>query len=259
MNETIRIVTYNVHKCRGLDRRELPERIAATLRRLNADVIALQEVIGGGTNREQPGQAHLIANALGGYRCYFGENRRHNGAPYGNAVLSRLPIRFWQNYDLTWRERERRGCLRVDVEPWEAVTLHLFNVHLGTGFLERRAQARILLGDSVLRRIDLQGPSVVVGDFNEWTRGLASRLMSTHYDSVDLKLQTGKRGSYPGVFPFLHLDHFYFDRRLALKRFHVCRTAQAIIASDHLPIVADFALKSDRGPQHHSAHAEAAK
>jgi endonuclease/exonuclease/phosphatase family metal-dependent hydrolase len=256
MTETIRIVTYNVHKCRGLDRRVSPERIADTLRRLNADVIALQEVIGGGTNAERHGQARLIANALGDYRCYFGENRRHNGAPYGNAVLSRLPVRFWQNYDLTWRGCERRGCLRVDVVPWEAVTLHVFNVHLGTGFLERRAQARILLGDRILRRVDLHGPRVVVGDFNEWTSGLASRLMSTHYESVDLKVQTGKRGSYPGVFPILHLDRFYFDRRLALKRFHVYRTAQAIVASDHLPLVADFTLKSDRGPLHHSAHAE---
>ncbi len=259
MNETIRIVTYNVHKCRGLDRHVLPERIAATLCQLDADVIALQEVIGGDTNTARCGQAALIANALGGYSCYFGENRRHNGAPYGNAVLSRLPVRFWHNYDLTWRGRERRGCLRVDIEPWKAVTLHLFNVHLGTGFLERRAQARTLLGDSILRRTDLQGPSVVVGDFNEWTRGLASRLMSTQYDGVDLKVQTGRRGSYPGVFPLLHLDHVYFDRRLALKRFHVCRTAQAIIASDHLPLVADFAPRRDCGPHHHSAHEERAK
>ncbi len=49
MNPTIRIVTYNVHKCRGLDRRVLPERIAEVLRQLDADVIALQEVIGGAT------------------------------------------------------------------------------------------------------------------------------------------------------------------------------------------------------------------
>jgi endonuclease/exonuclease/phosphatase family metal-dependent hydrolase len=248
MNRTIRIVTYNVHKCRGLDRRVLPQRIAGVLQPLNADVIALQEVIGGATPAERFGQAGLIAHALGDYTCYFGENRRHRDAPYGNAVLTRLPARFRNNYDLTWRGRERRGCLRVDIDAWPGMPLHVFNVHLGTGFLERRAQARVLLSDAVLRRIDLQGPSVVVGDFNEWTRGLASRLMSTHYDSVDLKLQTGKRGSYPGVLPVLHLDHFYFDQRLALKSFRLCRTLQAIIASDHLPLAADFVLKRGRGP-----------
>lgn len=248
MNRTIRIVTYNVHKCRGLDRRVLPERIAEILRPLDADIIAMQEVIGGTTPAERCGQAGLIADELHGYACYFGENRRHRDAPYGNAVLTRLPVRFWKNYDLTWRGCERRGCLRVDVDPWNGMPLHIFNVHLGTGFLERRAQARILLSDAILRGIDLRGPSVVVGDFNEWTRGLASRLMSTHYDSVDLTLQTGKRGSYPGVFPVLHLDHFYFDQRLALRRFRLCRSRQAIIASDHLPLAADFALKKERGP-----------
>jgi endonuclease/exonuclease/phosphatase family metal-dependent hydrolase len=248
MSRMIRIVTYNVHKCRGLDRRVLPERIAEVLRPLNADVIALQEVIGGGTPAERCGQAGLIAHALEGYTCYFGENRRHRDAPYGNAVLTRLPVRFWHNYDLTWRGCERRGCLRVDVDPWQGMPLHVFNVHLGTGFLERRAQARILLSDAILHRIDLHGPSVVVGDFNEWTRGLASRLMSTHYDSVDVKLQTGTRGSYPGVFPVLHLDHFYFDQRLVLKRFRLCRSIKAILASDHLPLVADFVVKRERGP-----------
>lgn len=258
MNRTIRIVTYNVHKCRGLDRRVLPERIAEVLRPLNADVIALQEVIGGPGPAEACGQAGLIANALGGYFCYFGENRRHQGAPYGNAILSRLPARFWQNYDLTWRGCERRGCLRVDTDAWTGMPLHVFNVHLGTGFVERRAQTRILLSDRILRRTDLQGPSVVVGDFNEWTRGLASRLMSTHYQSIDVKLHSGRRGSYPGIFPILHLDHFYFDHRLALKRFRLCRSVSAIIASDHLPLAADFVLKRGRGPLR-SAHEEAGK
>jgi endonuclease/exonuclease/phosphatase family metal-dependent hydrolase len=256
MNRPIRILTYNVHKCRGLDRRILPERIADTLRRLNADVIALQEVVGSSSTAERCGQARLIADALGAYYCYFGENRRHRGAPYGNAVLTRLPMRFCQNYDLTWRGCERRGCLRVDIEPWEGVPLHVFNVHLGTGFLERRAQARILLSDRVLRRVDLEGPNVVVGDFNEWTRGLATRLMSRHYDSVDLKIHTGKRGSYPGIFPLLHLDHFYYDRRLTLERLHLCRTAQAMVASDHLPLVADFTLKRDHRPMDRSISKE---
>ena len=157
-------------------------------------------------------------------------------------MLSRSAVRFARNYDLTWGRRERRGCLRVDVVTGHGVLLHIFNVHLGTGFLERRHQARMLLSDSLLRRIDLQGPSVVVGDFNEWTHGLASRLMKTHYQSVDLRRYLGRSRTYPGLVPFLHLDHFYFDDRLALEHFQVCRTRQALVASDHLPLIADFRL-----------------
>lgn len=241
----VRIVTYNIHKCRGLDRRVRPARIAAILGELDADVIALQEVIGAGEGSR--GQAAEIAASLpSAYSVHFGENRRLHGAAYGNAVFSRLPVRFAKNYDLTWARRERRGCLRLDVEPWPGVLLHIFNVHLGTGFLERRHQARMLLSDSLLRRIDLQGPSVVVGDFNEWTHGLASRLMRTHYRSVDLARYLGRTRTYPGLAPFLHLDHFYFDERLGLERFQLCRTRQALVASDHLPLVADFSLAGEQ-------------
>ena len=42
---TIRVATYNIHKCRGLDRRISPHRIAAVIRELDADVVALQEVL----------------------------------------------------------------------------------------------------------------------------------------------------------------------------------------------------------------------
>src|SRR5689334_13271156 len=117
VNRQIRIVTYNVHKCRGMDRRTRPERIAAVLRSLDADVIALQEVIG--ADDFGRGQGEAIAAALPGrYEVHFGENRRLRGAAYGNTVLSRLPALLTRNYDLTWAKRERRGCLRVDVEAF---------------------------------------------------------------------------------------------------------------------------------------------
>jgi endonuclease/exonuclease/phosphatase family metal-dependent hydrolase len=225
-----------------MDRRVRPERIARILRELNADVIALQEVISSADAQRERNQPRFIADELGGYSCHFGENRRIRGAPYGNAILSRLPVRFTRNYDLSSGSRERRGCLRADIEVG-GNSLHIFNVHLGTGFIERRRQARLLLSDSILRRVDLEGPSVVVGDFNEWTYGLATRLMATHYDSVDLRLFGGKTRTYPGMFPVFHLDHFYFDRRLQLKDFRLFRTRESLVASDHLPMVADFRLQ----------------
>src|SRR4051812_36498806 len=47
---TLRIATYNVHRCRGLDGRTRPDRIAGVLRAIDADVVALQEVVGAGPN-----------------------------------------------------------------------------------------------------------------------------------------------------------------------------------------------------------------
>jgi len=236
--DSVRVATYNVHKCRGLDRRTNPARIAAVVGELNADVIALQEIISSPDPAED--QVRYIAEHAGSYEWCFGENRFHLGRPYGNAILSRFPIQFARNYDLTWARRERRGCLRADLLLGTRAVLHLFNVHLGTSFFERRQQARRLVSREVLGTEDVTGPRIVVGDFNEWTRGLASRLMSNHFQSVDLRAFTRLKLTYPGVLPLLHLDHFYFDDHLVLKRYHVHRTRRALVASDHLPLVAEF-------------------
>ena len=236
---TVRIVTYNVHKCRGVDRRTDPLRIATVLHQLEPDIAALQEVMDLPGSPEHD-QARAIAAQFENYESHFGSNREHKGAPYGNMTLSRFPMRFRRNYDLTWRSRERRGCLRTDIELANGSVLHIFNVHLGTGFLERRQQGRKLLSTDVLGDIALTGPCVVVGDFNEWTRGLASKLMSGKFESVDIKAYARFGRTYPGVLPVFHLDHFYFDRRLSLRSYKVHRTRAALLGSDHLPLMAEF-------------------
>ncbi|MDT5295792.1 MAG: hypothetical protein QOJ76_2672 [Acidobacteriota bacterium] len=243
----LRVVTYNVHKCVGLDRRERPARIAAVLREVDADVIAMQEVVSveSNTSREAH-QARFIAEELG-YEFRVGENRKHRGGAYGNVVLSRLPLVHCHNYDITWRRQERRGALRVDLklDAPGAPVLHLFNVHLGTAFIERRHQGRKLVGDSILRDPRLESPRVVLGDFNEWTHGLASRLLSEELRSADLRQHLRTRRTYPGALPFLHLDHIYYDPALTLERLTLHRSRLALIASDHLPLVADFLLNTN--------------
>jgi endonuclease/exonuclease/phosphatase family metal-dependent hydrolase len=238
---SLRVVTYNVHKCAGLDRRVRPARVASVLREIDADLIALQEVVSveSDSSREAH-QARFIAEELG---CEFrvGENRRHKGGAYGNVVLTRLPVVGCRNYDITWRGREPRGALRVDLRVGAQV-LHLFNVHLGTAFVERRHQGRRLVSESILGDPELAGPRLVVGDFNEWTRGLASRLLAAELTSADVRRHLRTRRTYPGVLPFLHLDHIYHDAALSLERLTLHRSRLALVASDHLPLVADFRL-----------------
>lgn len=238
-----RIVTYNVHKCRGLDRRVRPGRIAAVLREADADIIALQEVLSiEGTQRERD-QARFIGEELG-MHYYLGENRRLDGGAYGNVILSRAPLHTVQNYEITWRGREQRGCLRADVRVGQSTLVHIFNVHLGTAFFERRHQARELTGERILANPELHGARVVLGDFNEWTHGLASQLLSAHLESADIHHHLRRARTYPGPLPFLHLDHIYYDSSLELQRLTLHRSRTALIASDHLPLVADFRLRS---------------
>ena len=239
MDSPLRIATYNIHKCRGLDRRIKPTRIVEVLCEVEADVIALQEVLN--VERDpQRDQVRFIAAELGFNFC-FGENRRLYGGGYGNLLLSRFPISAVHNYDITVGQREARGCLRADIEL-EGASLHFFNVHLGTNFLERRQQAQKLISPKILLSPQLQGPRVVLGDFNEWTRGLTSRLLSAHLLSVPLKKHLKRSRTYPGLFPLLHLDHIYCDAPVVLERLTLHKSRAALIASDHLPLIGDFRL-----------------
>jgi endonuclease/exonuclease/phosphatase family metal-dependent hydrolase len=236
---SFRVATYNTHKCRGMDGRIRPARVAEVLRELDVDVIALQEVVSLTGGRREQNQAQYLADAVG-LEFRIGETRKLRGAAYGNVLLSRLPLKQVEVYDLTASRREPRGCMRCDLEIAHGKIVHVFNVHLGTGYLERRKQAHMLMSREVLLSPALKHPRLVLGDFNEWTRGLVSRMLQQEFESVDIQLHLNRRRTYPGVLPLMHLDHMYFDRDLALEEFLLHRSRMALVASDHLPLVAEF-------------------
>jgi endonuclease/exonuclease/phosphatase family metal-dependent hydrolase len=235
--KTLRVVTYNIHKCRGLDQRIRPARIVEVLKELDADLIALQEVVSHRGHKSND-QARIIADGLE-LQYAFGETRRMKRGRYGNAILSRFPVSVSQNYDISAPGREPRGCLRADIQVGPSL-LHIFNVHLGTAYFERRHQGRRLFNDRILNHDELTGTRIILGDFNEWVGGLASDLLRSHLESADIRKHLGRRRTYPGVLPFLHLDHIYFDPALKLHQMKLHRTKLSLIASDHLPLVADF-------------------
>jgi len=144
-----RIATYNTHKSRGMDGRIQPLRIAKVLLELEADIIALQEVVSLSGGRKEQDQAQYLADTLG-YEYRIGETRKLRGASYGNVVISRFPIKEVEIYDLTASQREARGCIRCDIEVAPGKVVHIFNIHLGTGYLERRKQANLLMSRKVL-------------------------------------------------------------------------------------------------------------
>jgi endonuclease/exonuclease/phosphatase family metal-dependent hydrolase len=233
---SLRVATYNIHRCRGLDRRVLPSRTIDVLRNLEADVIALQEVIGAGP--VSAGHAEEIGAALG-MGWVMAVTRQLRGHQFGNVVLSRFPVRHHTQYDLSWKTCEPRCCQRVDLAI-DHRALHVYNVHLGTALLERRYQAGRL--SAFVHDHRVTGPKIVLGDFNEWTRGLATAMLTQTLKSVDLVAHLRRRRTYPGFFPVLHLDHIYYEGELEVVRVELPRTRKALVASDHLPLVADLKI-----------------
>ena len=240
-HHTIRVVTYNVHRGRGLDGRTKPDRIAAVLQEIDADVIALQEVVGAGPRHG--GHAEAFGAALG-MGWVMAPTRHLWSHQFGNVVLSKFPIAHHIRYNLSWKTCEPRGCMRVDLTLDDDVTLHLYNVHFGTAILERRVQAERLAGIVSDRRVT--GPKVVLGDFNEWTRGPASALLSERLNGIDLSAHLRRRRTYPGVFPLVHLDHIYHQGNVEVERVELVRSRRALIASDHLPLVATLRVGASK-------------
>jgi endonuclease/exonuclease/phosphatase family metal-dependent hydrolase len=200
---TLRVATYNIHRSRGLDGRTSPERIADVIRSIEPDVVAMQEVIGAGPS--SPGHAEQLG-ALLGMGWVMAPARHLRGCLFGNVVLSRFPIHHHAQYDLSWKTCEPRCCQRVDIAI-DADTLHLYNVHLGTAFLERRHQANRLSAIVHDRRVP--EPKIVLGDFNEWMKGPrnahAQRTAAEHRPAQTPAEKADISGRFPGAAPRSHL------------------------------------------------------
>jgi endonuclease/exonuclease/phosphatase family metal-dependent hydrolase len=233
--KTLRIVTYNIHRCRGMDGRTLPQRTVDVLSSLNADIIALQEVIGAGP--DDSGHAAEIGAALG-MGWVMASVRHLRGHQFGNVVLSHFPIRQHAQYDLSWRTCEPRGCQRADIAIDDTKTLHLFNVHLGTAYRERRDQAEKVA--TIMHDGRIHPPKILLGDFNEWSGGLATAALTEKLKAIDLSVYLRRKRTYPGILPLLHLDHIYHEGEVEISGIEIPRTRKSLMASDHLPFLAEL-------------------
>ena len=235
----VKIATYNIHKSVGIDRRYAPERIVEVLREIDADVVALQEVLCHSHLHAKDHQAEFIAAELG-MEFRLGENRKHDGGEYGNVILSRFPITAHRNHDISVTRYEPRGCLHTEISVDGTMPIHFLNLHMGTSYFERRRQVHKLLVDHVIDNPELRGRRIIAGDFNEWVSGITTRMFRSNFKSVDPKLHLGRTRTYPGIMPLVHLDHIYFDGEIVLRNATIHRSRKSLVASDHLPIVAEF-------------------
>lgn len=245
----VRMMTYNIHRAIGVDRRFRPERIVEIVTHYAPDVLLLQEVDEGAPRSREMDLGRDLAGALGYPHFVVGHNVSLRKGRYGNATLSRYPILRERNIDLTIDSRKRRGCQHTTIEIEKAHghphKMDVFNLHLGLGAQERVRQIGHLVRSREFVDLDPDQPSVVGGDFNDW-RSLLHPIFTeilrfgsaTHKgDSYNGVLRT-----YPSFSPRGGLDRLYYRGPIRAVTAHACRLRLSKVASDHLPVIADFDL-----------------
>jgi endonuclease/exonuclease/phosphatase family metal-dependent hydrolase len=225
----LRIATYNIHgglaSWTAQSKRQMIARIAQVIGELDADVIALQEVPLGGS--ETPDVLSQLREATG-MAAVEGATLDTPKRRYGNAVLSRLPVRMARTLDLSFHRREPRGALDADIECAGRL-VRVVATHLGLSASERSTQVRTLL--AAFDNSDL--PVILVGDINEWfVRGRALRALVSHFRRAPAPR------TFPTFCPMFALDRIWMHPGEYLVDVAVHRSALARQASDHYPLVA---------------------
>lgn len=249
--DTLRVMTYNVHSCIGMDGKLDAERIARVIARAKPDVVALQELDVGRARTEGMDQAHLIARYLE-MEFHFHPSLHLEEERYGDAILTHLPQRLVKAGALPGLadkpQLEPRGAL------WVAIDLHgteiqIINTHLGLYPRERLAQVDALLGSDWLAHEQCRDPVILCGDLNALpSSSVYRRIDGRLRDAQTVAQHHQPKRTYSSRFPTVRIDHIFISPGLEVTGIKVPASEFARIASDHLPLIAKVRIPSRNAP-----------
>jgi Metal-dependent hydrolase len=251
------VATYNIHKgVSQLRRRPQLYTMRSQLHSLGADIVFLQEVRGAGKNTNK---RVVLPNELPQYvfladhywYSAYGRNADTKYGHHGNALLSRYPILYQQNTDISAHWLEQRGFLYcvLNVHPL-LPRLHCLNVHLGLFEHWRRKQLATVIAH-IHDIIPDDEPLLIAGDFNDWNKKghdyLSRALNAT---DVFVTRKGAPARTFPSFFPLLPLDRIYV-RGLQVRDARICYGPRATRMSDHAALAADLELDAKKTQQTH--------
>lgn len=242
-----RILTYNVHRCVGTDRRLDVGRIADVIASLEPDVVALQELDVGRARTNGVDQAHEIARRLG-MAFRFHASLKVEEELYGDAILTPHPERLVQVGPLPGYARipnlESRGALWVAIEI-DGQEVQVINTHLGLVPREQQIQAAFLAGPAWLDHPERQGPTILLGDFNATATSVVYRTLTSRLAAArPLAPHRKPTSTFPSAMPVLRIDHLFVSPEIEVRDVSAPFSPTTRVASDHLPLVMDFSVKA---------------
>jgi len=241
-----RLMTYNVHRCVGVDRKLDVGRIAAVIAEHEPDIVCLQELDVGRARTGGIDQADAIAQRLS-MSFHFHPAMWVETEQYGDAILTPHPERLVRVGALPIVQgvpgNEPRGAL------WAAIDLpggkvNVINTHLGLIPHEQRLQAEALTGPEWLGHPDCTGPTILAGDFNATSMTRPYQILVQRLDDAQRRL--GLRPSiktFPSSFAAIRIDHCFVSPDIRVAGATAPRSPLARAASDHLPLVIDFQVE----------------
>jgi len=253
--QSIRIMTYNIHRWAGRDRRVDLDRLAHIIRVARADIIGLNEVIHPVTQRGRSYDYLAELSARLRMASVFGPSGWTDygpdwHGPQGNALLSRYPLAEVQNVLLprlpTTKQRALLGA-RLTAGP--AAGLTAFVTHLDHAF----EGTRLVQLQGALAAAARPGPHFIAGDFN--TPGFAGPYMRrlsppvlrwmrrAGYEDAFHAMGEGGGRTFPARAPLFRVDFLFFPKAWApgVRRAHALDSWHVQRASDHRPVVVDWA------------------
>jgi endonuclease/exonuclease/phosphatase family metal-dependent hydrolase len=238
-----RIVTYNVHRCVGNDRRLDVGRIVEVLARLEPDIVALQELDVGRARTGGVDQAHEIASRLE-MAFHFHAALQVEEELYGDAILTAYPETLVQVGPLPGHPRlaalEPRGALWVEVDI-DGRPVQVINTHLGLVPREQRRQASWLAGPTWLEHPRCRGPRILLGDFNATATSVVYRTLAAKLEPArNLSPRQTATSTFPSPLPVLRIDHLFVSPEIRVLDVFAPFDPLTRVASDHLPLVMDF-------------------
>ena len=239
------ILSFNIHKgfhffLRSYHLKKLRSIIVSS----GADIVFLQEVLGFHPEKykdhhKMENQFEFLADQTWSHFAY-GKNAIYASGDHGNAILSKHPFGFFQNFDLTTNSFEKRGVLHGCIEV-DHHKVHLLCVHLNLTEKGRQKQIREIVS-YIEMNVPSHEPLILAGDFNDWQlkgEKLLTELIdlkAAHYDSTGKIIK-----SFPAHLPLLSLDRIYY-RHLNILQSQSLSIPARELTSDHLPILATFSL-----------------
>ncbi|GHA77230.1 endonuclease [Formosimonas limnophila] len=237
------VATYNIRKGHSLTRGSSLSQLKAGINDLSADILCLQEVQDVNTRRAttiaQHGHSQLAALQGDTYaHCAYGANAFYDHGHHGNAILSKFPIHFWENIDVSDHRLEQRGVLHAVVEHPRLGDLHVLCAHFGLFKGSRIRQAQALI-EQVQNHVPDTAPLIIAGDFNDWNlhvHQLLTRRLSVA-DVLESANESRLARTFPVQLPWFRLDRLY-TRHLNVQSAQVHSGREWRTRSDHAPISA---------------------